>query len=442
MRPFLQAAFWIGIYLALVLTPLLVLLVVPSPPGAGFRWDFAIGLGFAGLVMMGIQFLLTARFRRATAPYGIDIIYYFHRYLAYVLLVVVLAHPLILVWLNPAFLSYLNPFGAPPEMTAGTLSMLLLVGLVVTSAFRKQLRIPYEPWRIAHLLLGVAAVALGFVHMRGVGYHTGVPVVWAFWLVIGGSLAAVVLWVRVLRPWLLLRSPYRVSSIQRELGDSWTLTLEPVGHSGFTFQPGQFAWVTLGRSPFAMREHPFSIASSPAASGTLSFTIKELGDFTRTVGRIPPGERAYVDGPYGAFSIDRHPGARGYVFLAGGIGIAPMVSMLRALADRGDTRRHLLMAGHSAWDRIPLRDEVARLAERLDLEVVHILEDPPEGWTGERGFIDREILERHLPSREEGRSEYEYFICGPVPMIRAVEEALRAVGVPRGRIHTELFDLV
>lgn len=439
MRTVLLGVLWIGIYLALVLAPLIVLLAAPAPPGGGFWWDVAIGLGFAGLVMMGIQFLLTARFRRATAPFGIDVIYYFHRTLAYVLLAVVVAHPIVLVAINPALTSYLNPLTAPWEMNAGTASLALLLALSGASVFRKQLHIPYEWWRLTHLLAGVAAVGLAIVHMAAIGYYSGTPAVRALWIAIGLSLAGVVVWVRLIRPWMLLRRPYRVTHVRRDRGDSWVLGFEPDGHAGFTFESGQFAWVTLRASPFAMREHPFSIASSPSSDGKLELAIKELGDFTRTIGRTPVGETAYVDGPYGSFSIDRHPDAPGYVFIAGGIGVAPIVSMLRALADRGDARAHTLFTAHSALDRIPLRDEVDRLEAALQLRVVRVLEEPDEGWEGERGFVTREVLDRHLPAE---RGELVYFICGPVPMIDAVERALVGLGVSRLRIHSELFDLV
>jgi predicted ferric reductase len=261
----------------------------------------------------------------------------------------------------------------------------------------------------------------------------------ALWMLIGASLVAVVVWVRLVRPWRLLRAPYKVSEVRAERGDAWTLTLEPEGHAGLAFQPGQFAWLSLGRSPLAMREHPFSMASSPREDGTIRFTIKELGDFTRTLGETRVGERAYVDGPYGAFSIDRHPDARGYVFIAGGIGVSPIFSMLSALAERGDARKHVAIVAHSGWDRVPLREELASLKERLDLDLIHVLEEPPDDWEGERGYITAEMLARRLPTERAG---YEFFVCGPVAMSDAVERHLHGLGVPLTSVHTELFDMV
>src|SRR5690606_28869609 len=109
------------------------------------------------------------------------------------------------------------------------------------------------------------------------------------------------------------------------------------------------------------------LASAPRPDGAVQFTIKELGDFTRQIGGTQPGARAWVDGPHGVFSCERYPEAPGYVFIGGGIGIAPLLGMLQALAERGDKRPHLLFAAHSQFDRIPRREELVAWAARLNL---------------------------------------------------------------------------
>jgi predicted ferric reductase len=440
MNRTVSGAIWLTIYLGIVLAPVAVLLLAPTPAGGGFLWDLSMGLGFAGITMMAVQFVLTARFKRATAPFGIDVIYAFHRYLAYALLAVILLHPVILIFRDPAqWAAVRAPWTVSFDVSAGTASLFLLLVIVVASVFRKQLRIPYEPWRATHLFLSLGAIGLAFYHMLAISHYSGAPAVRGLWLLIGFSLGAIVFYVRILRPWWLLHRPYRIVGVQPDRAECWTVTAEPVGHPGFTWEPGQFAWLTVDRSPFVMHEHPFSIASTPESTGRVEFVIKELGDFTSTIGQIPPGTLAYVDGPYGSFSIDRHPEAAGYVFISGGIGIAPMLSMLRSLAERGDDRAHLIFTGHSSWDRIPVRDELARLEGLMNLKVVHVLEEPPEDWNGEEGWITRDMLDRHLPA---ARGEYHYFICGPVPMIRAMEAFLNELGIRPGKVHTELFDMV
>ncbi len=99
-----RALTWIGIYLLLVSAPFIVLLTGEMPPGRAFWWDFSMGLGFAAVAMLGVQFALTARFRRASAPFGIDIIYLFHRYLAIIAVGLALIHFFILWLLYPAAL--------------------------------------------------------------------------------------------------------------------------------------------------------------------------------------------------------------------------------------------------------------------------------------------------------------------------------------------------
>jgi predicted ferric reductase len=433
------ALFWALIYGALVLVPLLILVSgLGISEGAGWWFDFSMGLGFGALAIMGGQFVLTARFRRATAPFGIDVIYVFHRWLAGVGLSLVVAHYLILKLRYPATLVPVAPFDAPTYMTAGRAALALFALLIGSSIWRKTLGIEYDRWRVAHAVLAVSAMVFAVVHVRGVGYYSGIfwnrTVLDAFLF----SLVALVLYVRLLKPMLATSVPYRVTEVRPERGNAWTLRLQPDGHSGLRFMPGQFAWLSLGVSPWRAKEHPFSFSESSEREDGLQFTIKELGDFTSRVGQTPVGTVAYVDGPHGSFSVDRYPEAPGFFFLAGGVGIAPMLSMLRSLADRRDLRPLWLMYGSRSWERVIHRDELERLSGRLDLRITHVLIEPPERWEGEEGLPDAAMIERVLADAPDG---IHCFLCGPEPMCQMAQRALRAMDIDGGRIHFELFDM-
>jgi predicted ferric reductase len=71
--------------------------------------------------------------------------------------------------------------------------------------------------------------------------------------------------------------------------------------------------------------------------------------------------------------------------------------------------------------------------------VVYVLEDPPPGWTGERGLIDEAVIRRHLPPHHR---RFQYFVCGPPPLMDSMERVLPSLEVPAGRIHAERFDMV
>jgi predicted ferric reductase len=430
---------WLGAYVALVVVPLFALLPDTKAPGAGFTWDFAMALGYAALAMLGVQFALTARFRRATAPFGIDLIYYFHRYLAVFALLIALAHYGVLKAAYPVVLGSADPRLAQAHMTAGRVALALFALLVISSLLRRQLRIEYDLWRWTHALVAAVAFGLALWHMLAAGRYLDTAWKEALWAGYGLFWLALIGWVRILRPWRVARDPYRVAEVRPERGRVCTLVLQPASGKPLVFKPGQFGWLTLRASPFALKEHPFSIASSAEQGGRIELAIKELGDFTRTIRQVQPGATAYFDAPYGAFSCDLLAQARGYVFIAGGIGIAPMLSQMRTLADRGDRRPHFLFYGSRSWERVALREEVEALRTRLNLKVVHVLHEPEAGWQGERGLITRDLLARHLPPSLDG---YEFLLCGPTPMTRSVEAALAGLGVRAASVHSEIFDWV
>ena len=436
-----SAAAWISVYLALVLVPLLVLVVGERPRPGGFWWDFALALGYASLGMMGLQFALTARFKRATAPFGIDVIYSFHRYLAVGAFVLLLLHAGVMAWRYPMAAGWPNPFAAPAHVGLGWLALLAFALLVASSLWRKRLHLEYDTWRRLHVVLAVAGIATALWHVFASGSYLQDMPGRVLWVVLGASWLGLAVWVRLVRPATLLRRPWRVVGVKPEAGHAWTLGLEPEDGGPFAYHPGQFAWLTLRASPFAMKEHPFSFSSTPTRPGRIAFTIKELGDFTSRIGDITVGERAYVDGPYGSFGIDRHPDAAGYVFIAGGVGIAPLMSMLRALADRGDTRPKWLFYGNRLAERIVFGDEIRALADHINMQVVDVLLEPGPDWTGERGYVDAGVLQRHLPTSVAERQALQYYVCGPTPMIRLAENGLGSLGVPLNRVHSEIFDL-
>lgn len=434
-------AAWLVLYLALCAAPLVIVLAGPTPPGRDFRTELAVGLGFLALAVMCLQFVLTARFRRLKAPYGSDLVYAFHRDITFAVLAFVAAHPLLL-WFSPQrekVLVRLDLFGSPLFPRWGFYAALCLALLAAAAFGRRRWRIPYEFWRRSHAVLAAAILVLVSLHVLEERHYLALPWKQALWAGYTALWLGAVAWVRLGKPLALLRRPYVVESVRGERGGAFTLAVAPDGHPGMRFSPGQFAWVTLFGSPFGDREHPFSFSGSAETGGRLEFTIKALGDFTRRIPQAARGDRVFVDGPFGAISAERRPRASGYAFISGGIGITPAMSHLRSFADRGERRPLLLLYANNDWDSVTFREELEGLARRLDLRVVHVLARPPEDWPGERGFVTEELLGRHLPAPAAG---WEVFICGPPPMMDAVERALWRTGYPAGRYHAERFDLV
>jgi predicted ferric reductase len=229
-----------------------------------------------------------------------------------------------------------------------------------------------------------------------------------------------------------------VEEMRLEPGGATTIRLRPLRGPGLRFRAGQFSWIALERTPFSQNEHPFSIASSAARPHEVQFTVKQLGDFTGHVHEIPPGTRAYIDGPFGNFGVGWEA-ATELLLAAGGIGVTPVMSILRTMADTDDRRKVTLVYGNNDWDGVVFRDELDELVGRIDLEVVHVLARGHEGWEGEVGFITTDLLRRLLPAEVDGLQAY---VCGPPPMMAAVERSLAEAGVPHRQIHSEIFQFV
>jgi predicted ferric reductase len=433
-----RGAVWIVLYLFFVLAPLFALLAGSLPPARDFWTEFSVAIGYAGLAMMGLQFGLTARFRHVTEPWGEDVIYHFHRQISLIAVGLVIAHPLILFVVRPELLVLLNSITAPWRARFAALSVYSLVALVVMALWRVQLKIRYETWHITHIVLAIIAVTAGLLHMVGWSFYLVNPWKRTLWIGLTIFWIVLLLYVRVVKPLFMLRRPYRISEVHVERGDTSTLVMHPDGHPGFRFKPGQFGWLTVWGSPFKITGHPFSFSSSAAVTdGRVEMTIRNLGDFTSEIHKIPVGRRVYLDGPYGTFAIGNP--ADMHVLIAGGVGITPMVSMIRTLADHGDKRPVILLYSSKDWESITFREELEALKARLNLTVIHVLRDPPADWTGEHGYITAEMFKRHLPPPY---ADHEYFICGANVMMDAIEKALGEMNVPLSKYHSERYNFV
>jgi predicted ferric reductase len=434
----LRGGVWLLVYLFFVLAPLFALLAGSHPPARDFWTELSVAFGYSGLAMMGLQFGLTARFRYVTEPWGEDVIYHFHRQISLIAVGLVVAHPVILVAVQPHLLAPSNMLEAPWTAHFALVSIFSVITLVVTALWRLALKIKYETWHLIHVVLALVAIVAGMVHMIGSSFYLVDPWKRSLWIGLTVFWIALLLYVRLVKPLFMLRRPYRVAEVRKERGDTSTLVMQPDGHAGFRFSPGQFGWLTIWGSPFAITAHPFSFSSSAAATdGRVEMTIRKLGDFTSNIPEVAAGQRVYLDGPYGAFTIGNP--ADMHVLIAGGIGVTPMMSMIRTLADRSDKRPVILLYGVQEWDSITFREELEALKARLNLTVVYVLSKPPAGWTGERGFINAEMFKRHLPPPY---ADHEYFICGPNIMMDAIEKALGEMDVPMSKYHSERYSFV
>ncbi|MFD2078510.1 3-phenylpropionate/trans-cinnamate dioxygenase ferredoxin reductase subunit [Actinopolymorpha cephalotaxi] len=431
---------WTLLLLALVITPLALCVGVGRLGPDSMTAELAVAGGLVALSLMVAAMVLPSRIKFLTAQLGIETVLRAHRAVAILAVLFVAVHVVLVVAANPKGLRILDLRSAPPRVWAASAATVAIGALVVLAITRRRRNPRYEGWRIVHVVLATVAMVGTALHVLWL--HILVDRTLTRWWFAGLTalmvLLAVYRW--AWRPLRMLRRPYVVEEVRPESSSSVTLVLRARGHVGVKFRPGQFAWLKFGGSPFTFEEHPFTIASAATEPARKEFTIKALGDFTELLSGLRPGRRVYLDGPHGRFTTDGLRSA-GFVLVAGGVGITPMLSILRTLAERRDRRPHLLLVGARSVEDFLHRAELADLQRRLDLVVIEVVGDPPEGWWGEEGYIDKYLLDNYLP-RGRLRTRTDYFLCGPPPMLSAVLDALYDLEVPAHRVHTEMFDMV
>ena len=405
-------------------------------------WDeIASGAGMLAFAIILVEFVLSGRFRAVSARIGMDKTMRFHQLIARSALVLVVLHPIL----------YSAPFQAPlpwdttRELTlyadgrglvTGVLAWVFLVVLVALAIGRRQVPYRYETWRLMHGLGALLVAGLALDHTLTAGRYSQDDALAGLWIGLFALAVLSLVYVYAIKPMLQRRRPWTVRSVRPIAERTWELTLAPDGHAGLSYRAGQFVWLNVGHSPFSLFENPFSISSAPADGPDLQFVIKELGDFTGALGRIEPGTRAHVDGPFGTLTLDgrREPGI---ALIAGGVGVAPLLGILRELQASGDERPATLLYANRIEEQIVYRDELAERAAHPNTEILHILSEPPAGWSGRTGFVDAELLSAQFDTPE--RRRWLFLICGPPAMIESVERALLALGVPARQILSERF---
>lgn len=433
-----KATGWLLAVLAIVALYVGFFVIGHASSSRGWWIELGALLGFVLLGLLSIQFVTNGRFWHLGKPFGTDIVLWFHKQAGILLLLLLLAHPVILLTVEPDYVRYFDPRVNAPRAIFLILATMAMVLLVVLSLWRPKFGLSYEVWRISHAVMAAGVVFIGCAHAWQVGHYVDGTLKRTVLVLTGLTAIGLLSWVRIWRPWMMKSKPYRVTETHDNLGDTTTLVLQPEGHHGMNFLAGQYAWFTFGDTPFSLQQHPFSFSSSDqACPDSLSISVKKLGDFSGSLQNVKVGTKVFVEGPYGRFTLDEN--ASGAVFIMGGIGITPAISMLCSLRDRRDRRPLLLIYGNTDWQEAAFRTDLKQLEKELELTVVHVLENPPADWEGESGLINIDLLKRHITKQ---RHQHSYYLCGPEPLMDAVEPALREIGIPWWRVRAERFTMV
>ena len=401
---------------------------VPPPPVPTVAHLSGMWAGYGVAVML----LLMARVPAVERGVGADRLARWHATGGRTILVLILVHAVAatLGWMQVQGVGPLTATAQVlgfPGLLAATVATLLfcLVGAVSIRAARR--RLSYETWHAVHLGTYVA-VGLSFAHELAGPDLAGRPAVQLWWSLLYTSAFALVVRYRLLDPVLRgWRHGMRVDRLIDE-GHGVTTVLVRGRHlDDLRAEPGQFfRWRFLTASTWRSA-NPFSL-SAPPSDRFLRLTVKQVGDGTRAIARIPVGTRVLAEGPYGAMTERRRIGD-GVLLLAAGVGITPMRALFETVDAPGGRLTLVYRAASPA--EVLFREELERIAAARGARLVLL--------TGRSSDPANALTAENLRAWAPDVADRDVFICASPRFSAAARDALDRAGVPRSRIHEEEF---
>ncbi len=207
----------------------------------------------------------------------------------------------------------------------------------------------------------------------------------------------------------------------------------------FHFIPGQYCLLAFpDREEFSGIKKPFTFSNSPTDREYIELTITSMGRFTGELFSLNPGDRLEITGPFGE-ELNFHELIQSdIVFLAGGSGITPFMSIIRYIITR-DLPNHIILfyGNKSVDDTIYYRELEDMNRTRDEIQTIHTLLEPEEHWRGERGLIREEMITRYV----RDPVHYLWYICGPPAMNSAMQKILSELNIPEESIRVDPWEI-
>ena len=222
-----------------------------------------------------------------------------------------------------------------------------------------------------------------------------------------------------------------ITAIREDTHDIKTFRVEGVDRDLFTFIPGQCAMVSMP----GVGEGMFSITSSPTETGYLDFSIKECGCLTEWLHRMDVGQQITVRGPYGnGFPVETALKGQNLLFIAGGIGLAPLRSVINYVRHYRDNygRIDIVYGSRSADDLVDINEIQTEWIGAEGVNVHLTIDRPQEGWDGHVGFVPNYVKELGFTTDKTA------ILCGPPVMIKFTLAGLQELGFAKTQVYTTM----
>jgi predicted ferric reductase len=383
--------------------------------------------GLLGLALFSVNLILASRLKILdNFFYGLNVVYDYHRQIGALAFSLLLFHPLLLAvsYLQLSLLSAAQFFipGYDLTITYGIISlslMIILLGLTFYGALK------YQNWKFTHKLMLVAFI-FALLHVLYITSDVSRdPLLKVYLLGLGLVGLALGIYQAILSYFINRNLQYKITRVKQLDAGVVEIELEPWGRT-MDFTAGQFVFVRFFSKKVRPEIHPFSLASSPDKP-EVSLAIKSLGDFTNQLKNLEPGSAVSLEGPYGKFS-HRDVANQNQIWIAGGIGITPFLSMIRGLDADDKYKIDFYYCVNNQTEAIFL-PELKELARKIP--GVAII----PWYSKERGYLTgQRVAEKSLSLKN-----CDIFLCGPENFMTSLKKQFRRLDVAAKNIHLEKF---
>ena len=388
---------------------------------------------FLAISTLSINFFLSTKLKFFDNMFnGLDRMYRVHKIIGRTSLLFIILHPLFLTIskyqnLN-IILTYIIPIGSL-EVAFGVISVYIFLFLLSLTV---AIKLPYHWWHNSHKFLGVVLLLAGF-HAVFAGSDISSYPLLRFWIIFLITLGIV--------SWLSMLFFYKI------FGPKFTVVIEQVNHLkdvteiifkkpiGFDYQPGQYLYIRFPRFEGLKELFPFSISSDPSQK-QIRISVKQSGDFTSNkIPQLKRGDNAIIMGPYGTFGESCLQHDKDMIWIAGGIGITPFLSLAKHESRFPSGRKILLIwATKERKDAFHHQELIAETKKNKDFEYIPWFSD-------EKGRITcDEVI--HMVKNEMDVRNIKILMCGPPPMTYSLSRGFHKKGINHKNIIFEDFNML
>ena len=419
--------------LVIVLLPVILWQLSPTKMSGPFGLAFVLAtlgktFALAGTAAYFMNPILSMRHQIFERLFGgMDTLYKIHKKSGKITFFLLWSHPILLAsaaLVNGASISNVWSWSSV-LIIAGIVS---LIGVTTITAITIYAHIKHQKWIVVHRLFGWIMPII-FFHALVAKSQIVKNKPLLFYMTTLFVISMFCFLYRSVFTYFIKRYKYMISEVNSVGPGVLELVLKPIGVP-ITYTPGQYAYMAVHNKMVDPEPHPFSFTT--AANGPyVRFVIKELGDDTKKMKNLKRGDKVFLEGPYGGFSYHNTKNKK-QIWIAGGVGVTPFLSMARSLSPKSKYSVHLIYASEKL-------DEVVFLKELL-----MIRKSVPKVFNltvvnrDISGFVTIEMINKMIPTMDK----HDFLLCGPPPMINKLKSDLHKKQIDSSQIYSEEFSLL